>query len=478
MIVSSARKVKTKIVCTLGPACKSNKILKQMIMAGMNVARFNFSHGSHNDHLDLIKKVRAISTELHQPIAILQDLPGPKMRIGRFKEDCIFLRRGAIFTLTTDSVEGDERRVSVNYRDLPEQVEKGDIVYLADGSIKLRITDIEDPEIRCRVLAGGDLVPGKGINIPKLAPYTLVPTKEDVEHLLFGIKQDVDFVALSFVRRSEEVSEVRRLLEKNDGKAAIIAKIEKREAVKNMDEIVESADGVMVARGDLGVEVGLERLPMIQKDIIRRCNIHGKPVITATQMLESMVHNHYPTRAEATDIANAIIDGSDAVMLSEETAIGKYPVEAVRVLSKVALATEKELPYEEMLEPRRLPVKPHVEDIMGHAACLVAIQINASAIVAPTRSGSSARCVSRYRPSPPILGLTPNSKTERQLMLSWGIYPFLVDEVLNTDVIFTQAEEIAKDEGLGKKSDMIVIIAGDPSSPLGTTNLLKIQTLK
>jgi pyruvate kinase len=271
---------------------------------------------------------------------------------------------------------------------------------------------------------------------------------------------------------------IKKVIKDKKSHAMVIAKIEKHEAVDDFDSILTSADAIMVARGDLGVEVGLEKLPMIQKDIIRRCSIHGKPVITATQMLESMVHNPYPTRAEVTDIANAIIDGSDAVMLSEETAIGKYPVEAVQVLSRVALATEKKLSYEKILALRRLSVKPLVEDVIGLAACQVAIQIDASAIVAPTRSGSSARGVSRYRPPLPIVGLTPNSKTERQLMLSWGIYPYLVDETSDTDVIFTQAEQIVRGKGYAEKGDKIVIVAGDPSSPLGTTNLLKIQTLK
>ena len=465
----------TKIVCTIGPASSSPSVLGQMIRAGMDVARINFSHGTYEEHLKSIKTIRKVSHRLRRPVAILQDLPGPKLRVGKLASDPMHLRRLDTVTLTTKPSKA-RGKIPVAYPHLPKAVKKGDMIYLADGSIRLEVLRTSRDEVECRVLVGGDLVSGKGLNLPRLRTRVPAITREDREHLHFGLENNLDIVAVSFVQRAEDIRMARRVAEEKGREIFVVAKIEKKEAVEDLEEIVKEADGVMVARGDLGVELSLERIPIVQKRIIFEANRSAKPVITATQMLESMISSPSPTRAEVTDIANAIIDGSDALMLSEETAIGGYPVEAVRVLQKVAQETERYLP-KEITQQRRMWHENSQEDAIAFAACETALQISAAAIVTPTRTGKTARRVSKYRPPLPIVALTSHADVERQLLLSWGVQT-VRREIESTDTIFTEAEKTVQRLKLARKGNTIVIVSGDPKGPMGRTDLLKIQRVR
>ncbi len=465
----------TKIVCTIGPASSSPSVLGHMIHAGMDVARINFSHGTYEEHLKSIKTIRKVSHRLRRPVAILQDLPGPKLRVGKLASDPMHLRRLDTVTLTTKPSKA-RGKIPVAYPHLSKAVKKGDMIYLADGSIRLEVLRTSRDEVEGRVLVGGDLVSGKGLNLPRLRTRVPAITREDREHLHFGLENNLDIVAVSFVQRAEDIRMARRVAEEKGREIFVVAKIEKKEAVEDLEEIIKEADGVMVARGDLGVELSLERIPIVQKRIIFEANRSAKPVITATQMLESMISSPSPTRAEVTDIANAIIDGSDALMLSEETAIGGYPVEAVRVLQKVAQETERYLP-KEITQQRRMWHENSQEDAIAFAACETALQISAAAIVTPTRTGKTARRVSKYRPPLPIVALTSHADVEKQLLLSWGVQT-VRREIESTDTIFTEAEKTVQRLKLARKGNPIVIVSGDPKGPMGRTDLLKIQRVR
>lgn len=446
-----------------------------MIRAGMDVARINFAHGTHEEHARDIKTIRKVSKRLDRPVAILQDLPGPKLRVGRLLSEPLHLARSETVTLTSKSSSAGGK-IPIPYADLPRTVKKGDPIFLADGSIKLEVLTVRGGDVQCRVLSGGDLTSGKGVNLPRLRTRLPAVTKEDAEHMKFGLENDVDLVAVSFVQRGEDIREARKIAEGYGQKIFVVAKIEKREAVQDLENIVRESNGVMVARGDLGVELNLESVPIIQKRIIHEANKLGRPVITATQMLESMVSSPTPTRAEVTDVANAILDGTDAVMLSEETAVGKFPIEAVMFLERVAQETERFLPRE--ITPQRRAWREHSqEDALALAACETALHVSASAIITPTRTGQTARRVSKYHPPLPILAFTSHDRIQRQLLLSWGVHAVLAEEFGSTEAIFKEAEKAASSMKLSKKGDRIVIVAGDPKGPTGRTDLLKIHTI-
>ncbi len=439
------------------------------------MARINFAHGTYDDHVRNINAIRQVSKRLRRPVGILQDLPGPKLRVGRLALEPLHLRRLDHVTLTTKPTRA-KGKIPIGYPDLPKAVKKGDSIFLADGTIRVEVLRVGREEVEARVLNGGDLTSGKGVNLPRLRTRLPAITDEDAKHLEFGLENHVDIIAVSFVQKAEDIRTARKMVEKKGPKTFVIAKIEKREAVEDLEAIVRESDGVMVARGDLGVELNLERVPLMQKRIIHEANKLGKPVITATQMLESMVHSPIPTRAEVTDIANAILDGTDAVMLAEETAIGKYPVAAVQILVKVAEETEKFLPR--TISPSRQAWHEHSqEDALALAACETSLQISAAAIVTPTRTGQTARRVSKYHPPLPIIALTPSDMVQRQLLLSWGVHAFLTREFDSSETIFREAGTVAKASGFAKRGDRIVIVAGDPKGPSGRTDLLKIHTV-
>lgn len=470
--------IKTKIVCTIGPASNSYEKIEKLIQGGMDVARLNFSHGSHEKHHQVIENIRQASLKTNESVAILQDLGGPKIRIGKIEKESILLKEGSFFTLTNREIPGDEQGVSVTFPFLPQKVKKGDRIFLADGTLELKVKELTSTDIICRIMRGGKLTSNKGINIPNISMDISSLTEKDYQDILFGIKNKVDFIGLSFTRNAEDVLGARKFLKENGAEdISLIAKIEKKEAVNNLKEIIEASDGIMIARGDLGVEIPLENVPLVQKDIIKKCNFVGKPVITATQMLMSMVGSPRPTRAEVTDVANAILDGTDAIMLSEETAVGNYPVEAVETMNKIALRVEKAIDYEKILSERSLSVKPTNSDAISHATCQVALDLKAKAIVTFTLSGSTARMVSRYRPPVPIIAASTRDSTVRKLALSWGVYPFKSDELENTDDMIEKSKKIALKTGLAKSGDKIIITAGIPFKIPGTTNLLKVETL-
>lgn len=470
--------MKTKIVCTVGPACKLTEILREMALAGMDAARLNFSHGTHHEHAQTIIKIRKISEELGKPIAIIQDLPGPKIRIGKLAYNSVELKEGNLFTLTIREVEGNSEEVSINLDHIPKKIRRGDTVFLADGFVRLVVTDVSGTDIDCKVLVGGKITSGKGVNFPGLTLDIETISEEDQRHLSFGLKHGVDFVAFSFLMRDKDVVDARNLISAYGGEASLIVKIEKREALANIDKIIKLTDGIMIARGDLGVEIPIEKVAKVQKEIIGKCNLSGKPVITATQMLMSMVNYPLPTRAEVTDVANAIIDGTDAVMLSEETAVGKYPVGSVKTLVKIAKVTEANLPYGQILESRASALRVTLEDSLSFAAVRIAMDTNSVSIIAPSRSGLTARRISRYRPPFPIIALTPSLKTAKELTLAWGVFPVMTKILRNVDSMFKEAADTLVNLGLAEKKDNIVIVAGDPREPPGTTELIKVQRLR
>lgn len=469
---------RTKIICTIGPASRSASAIEDLIRSGMNIARLNFSHGSHEDHAEYIRTIRGASARLNIPVAILQDLPGPKIRTGRLKSKHVLLGEGSEFTLTTRHMDGDERGVNVSLPGLPQSVKPGDIIFLNDGAIKLEVLRQTATDVTCRVAVGGVLEWDKGINVPGVNLQVPSAMETDLEDLLFGIERGVDFIALSFVRGAGDVLEVKRFLRDKGVDTPLVAKIEKWEAWRNIDQIVAAADGLMVARGDLGVEIPLEKVPMVQKEVIRKCNRVGKPVITATQMLESMIDSPLPTRAEVTDIANSIIDGTDAIMLSGETAVGRYPVEAVKVMTRVALETEASLPHDNIVREKGSDLEPVTDDAISYAACNAARQLGAAAIVAFTMSGSTARRVAKYRPGIPILAATPIPRQLRRLLLSWGVYPYEVPEPATVHELFAEGVRLCIETGIARKGDLIVITAGLPIAIPGTTNLLKVERLE
>ncbi len=468
---------KNKIVCTIGPASGSDQMIKKLALAGMNVARLNFSHGTYEQHATHIEAIRRVSSKLSLPLAILQDLPGPKIRTGELKEEAVWLKEGDDFTLTSKGIVGDEHVASVSLASLPNDVSPGNIIFLNDGAIKLEVASTTNSEIRCKVVVGGILTPKRGVNIPGVRLNVPSITDEDLSHLLFGLEHGVDFVALSFVREADDVRQVRQILQAKGAEVPLIAKIEKHEAVDNIDEIIAEADGIMVARGDLGVEIPLKRVPLVQKEIISKCNRVGKPVIVATQMLQSMIHSPFPTRAEVSDVANAILDGTDAIMLSGETAIGKYPKEATLMMRQIAIETEIALPYHRILSEKTETVIPQTDDAISYAACHIAEQLGAAGIIAYTTSGSTAQRVAKYRPKAPILAITPKDSVRRKLALYWGVHPYKVTEYASVEEMFEQGAQLAIRLGLAKRGDLVVVTAGVPLRVPGSTNMLKVQKI-
>jgi pyruvate kinase len=471
------RMCRTKIVCTIGPASESPSTLEDLIREGMNVARLNFSHGTHEDHLRKIETIRQISGRLKQPVAILQDLGGPKIRVGEVKEGGVKLRKGEEFCLTSRGRMGDEKGVSITYPSLPKEVEIGDTILLSDGTIELQVTGTTDQDIECRVVVGGVLTSHKGINVPSGSIRAPALTEKDHEDLLFGLRNGVDLVGLSFVRTAADIEGLKKILKKESADMPVIAKIERKEALENIDEILSLSDGIMVARGDLGVETPLERIPNVQKMLIRKANALGKPVITATQMLRSMVDHTQPTRAEVADVVNAIYDGTDAVMLSEETATGQFPVESLRMMAKIAQSAEEEFPHDRFFKGGALD-RTDLPQAISHAAALLAEEVGAMAIITPTESGSTARWVSRLRPGQPILALSRHLSTIRRLNLCWGVYPVLVSDWKDTDDMLERAKKIPTELGMVSTGEKIIIIAGVPISIPGTTNLIKVETVE
>lgn len=468
---------RTKIVCTIGPATDSEAMLSKLIDAGMNVARLNFSHGTHDEHLRKIQTLRKLAEAKSIPVAILQDLAGPKIRTaGMSISGGAILREGEIFTLTARKVPGDEQEVSITYPGLPSQIKVGDNILLADGSIELSVVECTETDIRCRVVVGSVLGSSKGINLPTRSLNISGLTEKDKTDLIFGLDAGVDYVALSFVRSATDIQAVHAIMRDHGKKTPVIAKIEKHEALQEIDKIIEIADGIMVARGDLAVETALERVPLVQKMLIQKCNTAGKPVITATQMLKSMVDSPRPTRAEAADVANAVLDGTDAVMLSEETAVGKYPDQTVLVMDKIIRTTEQSMSWRE-IQTQAQDGFITTSAAISHAAVSIAKDLMASAILTPTRSGSTARMVARYRPCVPILALCTNPATVRQLALVWGVYPLFIDEFLNSDEIIERAKKAARDAKAVHRGDTVIITAGLPQTASSVTNLIKADVI-
>lgn len=466
---------KTKIVCTLGPACSDKQTLIEMCKAGMNVARLNFSHNTHADHEKRIALIKEVREELGLPIAIMLDTKGPEYRIKTFKNGRITLKEGDTFTFTADEIEGDETRVSVNYKGLPHDLEKGDIILLNNGLLSFEVTDKTDTDVLCRVVIGGELSDRKSMSFPNKTLKQKYLSEQDKQDIKFGIEHDIDFIACSFVSCRQDLLDVKNYLSELGASGIdLIAKIENRSGVDNIEEISGECDGIMVARGDMGVEIPFEELPAIQKKIITKCRMLGKRVITATEMLESMIYNVRPTRAEISDVANAVYDGTSAIMLSGETAAGKYPVQAVRTMATIAENTEKNIHYEKRFLSSEFKIKNTV-DAISHATCGMAIDIDAKAIAVCSLSGMTARMVSRFRPPVDIVGLTTSEKTWHKLSLSWGVTPQMCENYPSTDVLFYNAQKLTK-QVLGLcDGDKIVITGGVTNGKSGNTNLIKVE---
>ena len=469
-------KNKTKIVCTIGPSTSSRRMIWRLTKAGMNVARLNLSHGTTREHAARIRWIHSVARDLKSPVGVLFDLPGPKIRVGRLNPDPVTLKQGNLVILTGRRKMGSQEILPISHPTVLRTLRKGDPVSLSDGTIRLTVQDTRTSDIVCRVTRGGNLFSGKGLNLPGKNLGLRALTTKDIELLRFALRNRADFLGVSFATTSIDIDRAKRIVKEAGSRAWVIAKIETRQAVENFDDIVKKANGIMVARGDLGVEMDIEDVPILQKTIIAKANAVGKPVITATQMLESMVTNPAPTRAEVSDIANAIIDGTDAVMLSEETAVGRFPIEAVEMMKRVAAATEATLPYREFLETRR-PLVKNVQDAISFSACEVAYELGASCIVAHTRTGITAHRVSKFRSSVPIIALTYSESVMNRLSLLWGLYPHRVERLSTTREIFNAAKAEARSSKIASKGDRIVVVCGDPSTPGGTTDLLRIQSV-
>jgi len=468
---------KTKIVCTVGPSTDAFGILPKMIAAGMNVARFNFSHGSHEEHAIRIGMVRTAARQSQSHVALMLDTRGPEMRLGNFIEGKVVIEQGQKFILTSREVDGTKDICSVNHKFLPQEVVPGNEILLSDGLITLSVERVDGNDIHTTVLNTGVIgnrkrvaVPGVSVNLPPLS-------EQDIKDVLFATAEDMDFIAASFIQRAADVLTIRKLLEDVNSHIHIISKIENKEGVKNIDEIIKVSDGIMVARGDLGVEIPTEEVPIVQKMIIEKCNKAGKPVITATQMLESMTVNPRPTRAEASDIANAILDGTDAIMLSGETASGLYPVEAVATMGRIAIRTEEALPYKELLRRKGLFLQNTTTDAISHATVQVAHQLEAAAIITATESGYTSRMVSKYRPKAVIIAVTPKETTARLVQLLWGVHPVIGNRYQNSDEMVQNAELCSLQAGVIQDGDLVIITAGVPTGTSGTTNLIRVHVV-
>ena len=478
---------KTKIICTLGPAVDNEDVMRALIQEGMNVARFNFSHGPHDEQMGRLKMLRKLRTELGKPVAALLDTKGPEIRLGQFEKGKTELKTGRGFTLTTDDISGTDDRVSITYKNLWNDVKPGDHILIDDGLVGLEVVEIRpvanpvnkeiNPmDIVCRVLNDGVISDRKGVNVPNVDLTMPFISEKDYGDICFAVDNDYDFIAASFVRTAEDVMEIRKILAEKGGEdIKIISKIENMQGVRNIDEIIRVSDGIMVARGDMGVEIPLEDVPVMQKMIIKKVCDAGKIVITATQMLDSMMKHPRPTRAEATDVANAIYDGTSAIMLSGETAAGMYPIEAVKTMVRIATRTEKDINYLQRFRQRRTMCNPDVTSAISHATCTMAGDLSAAAIVTVTKSGRTAKMISKYRPNCTIVGECLTEKVCRQLNLEWGVEPVLIAEEKNADMLFEKAVDVAEATGFVSKGDIVVLTGGVPLGVSGTTNLIKVQ---
>lgn len=467
---------KTKIICTLGPATDNNNVLEKLIDEGMNVARFNFSHGDHDIHLKRLNELKELREKKRRPIAAMLDTKGPEVRVCQFENDKVLLLAGNTFTLTTREVKGTDKIVQITFPDLPKDVSEGTAILIDDGLIELKVKTVTDTDIECEIINGGYVSNNKGVNVPNVDLSMPYLSERDKSDILFGIEQGFDFIAASFVRTAGDVLQIRRFLEEHNCYSInIISKIENSQGVEHIDEIIQISDGIMVARGDMGVEIPNEEVPVIQKMIIKKVYNAGKQVITATQMLDSMMKNPRPTRAETADVANAIYDGTSAIMLSGETAAGAYPVESLRTMVRIAVRTEQDIDYRKRFNSLERRANPDVTDAISHATCTTALDISAKAIVTVTKSGRTARMISRYRPSCDIIAGTTYSNVCRQLNMSWGVTPVLIEEESDTFDLFGNAVSEIKDEGYLEADDLIVITAGVPLGISGTTNMLKVQ---
>lgn len=470
---------KTKIICTLGPATDKDNVLEQLISEGMNVARCNFSHGSYEEHkkrMDAVKRLRKIH---NMPVAILLDTKGPEIRVRSFKSGKVQLKKGEVFTLSHNEEPGDEKSVGITSDELCMDVRPGTRILLDDGLIELKVINVKGTDIICDIINGGCISNNKGVNVPEVHLSLPYLSKKDKNDILFGIQQKVDFIAASFVRNGNDMKQIREFLVENDGgNIEIIAKIENDEGVRNIDEIIELSDGIMIARGDMGVEIPCEEVPVIQKMIIKKVYNAGKKVITATQMLDSMIKNPRPTRAEATDVANAIYDGTSAIMLSGETAAGSYPVETLQTMTRITMRAESDIDYKKRFLNRDRKANPNVTDAISHATCMTMIDLNATAIITVTKSGNSARMISRYRPPCDIVACTTDEGTYRKLGMSWGVIPLIIDEKTHVMELFEHAVNKAKESGLVDSGDIVVITSGIPLGVTGTTNMIRVSTVE
>lgn len=465
---------KTKIICTIGPASESKEMLKALLLAGMNVARFNFSHGDYEEHRVKYERAVATAKELNLPLATMMDTKGPEIRLLDFEGGKVYLESGQNFSLTTDEVMGTSKRASITYKNLKNDIEIGKTILIDDGLIELTVKEIKDTDIICEVINGGYVSNHKGINVPGVVlsmPYINEVDKQDI---LFGVKMGYDYLAASFVRCREDIEAVRKLITDNGGRMKIIAKVENMQGIDNLDEILEVSDGIMVARGDMGVEIPMEEVPVIQKKMIKKAIKKGKIVITATQMLDSMIKNPRPTRAETTDVANAIYDGTSAIMLSGESAAGSYPIEAVKTMSRIAERAEQDICYNGRLRKRSEEEKADITTAISHACCTTAMDLKASAIITVTMSGFTASMISRYQPGCQIIGCTVDDTVYRQLSLLWGVKPLLIDKKDNTEKLFEAAVEASKNAGLIHEGERVVLTAGVPLGIAGKTNMIRV----
>lgn len=471
--------LRTKIICTLGPACDSIDTLKEMIQAGMTVGRLNMAHGEPEEHAQRIERVRQAARELDTFIPIMMDIKGPEVRIGKLKEASCQLIAGEELILTTEEIEGDSHRIYVNYPEMPQVVNENDRILIDDGLVELRVISSEGSEIRCLIISGGNLKPRKGLNLPGIKTTLPGVTERDIRHIGFGLEQEIEMIAVSFVRKGDDIREVRRILEERGaGHVQIISKIENEEGVDNLDDIIEASDGIMVARGDLGVEVPVENVPMMQKEMIDKCNLAGKPVIVATHMLESMQVNPRPTRAEVSDVYNAVIQGADVVMLSGESAAGKYPVHSVQTMARVAHQAEEMTDYWDQFNRRRSQHATNITEVISQSAVSASLELDARAIITSTESGFTARMVSKYRPKAPILAITRDRHVLSKVCLLSGVFPFQGEHVNTTDEMFDSAIQTALQTGYVSPGDTVVFSAGLPLGQAGTTNLIQIQQVK